>query len=79
MNQVVCGDARDPSTHRRAAADVGSIPHRFVGAGSGFGPPGLTGDARWVGEDAGLARSHVAENLNGISAVPLVRIDPVVA
>ena len=66
-------------THQCATANVRSVPHWFVGSGSGFGPPGLAGDTGRVGGDAGLACFHVAEHLNGISAVPLVRIDPVVS
>ena len=66
-------------THQFATANVRSVPHWVVGARSGFGPPGLAGDTGQIGRDAGLARFHVAKHLNGISAVPLVRIDPVVS
>ncbi len=62
----------------RSTVHIRCEPHRFVGSGSGFGPPGFAGNVGWIGRDAGFTTLHIAEDPDGILCTSLIWINPVV-
>lgn len=67
------------NSYSGSAVHVYSKPHRFVGSGSGFRPPGFAGEVVRIGRDASFPIFHIAEDLDGVLCAPLVWINPVLA
>lgn len=67
------------NSYSGSAVHVYSKPHRFVGGGSGFRPPGFAGEVVRIGRDASFPIFHIAEDLDGVLCAPLVWINPVLA
>lgn len=56
---------------------VCSKPDWFVGAGTGFCPPGFFGNVGQSGRDAGFTTFHITEDPDGVLCASLIWIDPV--